>query len=172
KLWYSKSMGRRRKWKNLTDEERANDLWFSVQEHSYFKDESRSALIEYLKTEARIAKQLSSEVRRQIYPLEVPIAQNNATGVNIAYSMLQPLAVCRWINEQDDPVLYRIFRSVAVLLCNPRSEELWQELFNLIDSLEDVSGSLISGKSGQKQHDHYDGRGGGTRRDKYTGYGS
>jgi hypothetical protein len=34
------------------------------------------------------------------------------------------------------------------------------------------SRSEFTGKRGNRGHDHYDGRGGGTRRGKYTGYGS
>lgn len=122
--------------KNIPDTERASDLWYSIQEDAESKHESRSQLIAFLKLEARIAKKLDPELREAINPSSIPVAYDDRTGNNIAYTLLAPLSSCEWINAQDEPALDRIFRIVAILVSHPQAEECWQELFNLTDKLE------------------------------------
>lgn len=88
----------------MTNRERAADLWYSVHEDAESKQDSRSQLVEYLKLEAGIAKQLAPKLREAINPPDIPIANDGKTDGNIAYSALNVMSICHWINEHDEPV--------------------------------------------------------------------
>lgn len=118
-----------------SDEYIMNDLWYSIKEDSDDREASRPPLIRYIHMAVAKAKELDSHGKLTVMNTGIPIAFDEKTGINIAYSMLALFAACDWITERREPSLYRMFRLVALLSTNNVSGERWHELFELNDTL-------------------------------------
>jgi hypothetical protein len=117
-------------------EAKLSDLWYALHEDYSSDEDMRCDLVEYLELSAALAKALPVEYREQHdLDQDIPIAFDNKTGRNIAYSALAVITNAEWIHEDQEPELYEIFVQLATLLTHPRAGNIWNDFFESVDSL-------------------------------------